>query len=159
MGKVQSKAIPLANLRVQEQKPVRFGSDQRTVKEAFPDVDPGVRPCGERLTVQLRTPLTMTKGGIHVTDETRETEMWNEQTGIVRYVGPLAFRKRDTMEYWPEGAWCQPGDFVRIPKYNADRIVVQTGPKAEDIALFVTLKDVEVVATVPGDPLAIKSFV
>lgn len=127
--------------------------------EAFPAIPLPLEPCGERLLVQLRTPKSKTAGGIILSDDTREAELWNEQTAKVVAIGPCAFRNRETLKPWKEGMWCKVGDFVRIPKYGADRIKVPVGNGAEDIALFVTIKDTEVLAKVIVDPLSIQSFV
>ena len=75
-------------------------------------------------------------------------------------IGPLAFKKRDTMEPWPEGSWCDVGDFLRVPKWGGDRWEAKVpGQKDEDPALFMILNDHEVIAKVTGDPLAMRAFV
>ena len=75
-------------------------------------------------------------------------------------IGPLAFKKRDTMEPWPEGSWCDVGDYLRVPKGGGDRWEVPVpGQPDEDPALFMILNDHEVIATVTGDPLAMRAFV
>jgi len=75
-------------------------------------------------------------------------------------IGPLAFKKRDTMEPWPEGSWCEVGDYLRVPKWGGDRWEVPVpGQAEEDPALFMILNDHEVIATVTGDPLAMRAFV
>jgi co-chaperonin GroES (HSP10) len=92
------------------------------VEEAFPLVDPGARPLGARVLVQLRrTKKTVTASGIVLVEETRETEKWQNMVGKVLMLGPLAFRKRDSMEPWVEGVWVKEGDFVRVPKWGGDR--------------------------------------
>jgi len=74
-------------------------------------------------------------------------------------LGPLAFKNRNTMESWPEGNWCKPGDFVRVPKYGGDRWKVPHGKDGEEEALFVIFNDLDIVGGVVGDPLAIKAFI
>jgi co-chaperonin GroES (HSP10) len=103
---------------------VEFGYE--SLNEAFPDCDPGVVPLGSRVMVQVRTPKKVTKGGLHLPDDIRETEFWVSQVAKVLAIGPLAFHNRNTMELWPEGAWCRPGDFVRVPKNGGDRWTVKT---------------------------------
>ena len=89
---------------------------------AFPSVDPGAKPLGGRILVQLRrTKKTVTSAGIILVEETKETEKWNNMVAKVIENGPLAFKKRDSMEPWPEGSWCEPGDFIRVPKWGGDR--------------------------------------
>lgn len=129
-----------------------------TIEEAFPAADAGIRPFGSRVLVQIRTPKRKTKGGIILTTDTRETEHWNTQIAKVIAMGALAFKNRTSMEQWPEGSWCKPGDFVRVPKYGGDRWTVAT-EDGEDEALFVIFNDLDLVGMVTGDPRAIKAFV
>ena len=128
---------------------------------AFPSVDPGAKPLGARILVQLRrTKKKATSAGIILVEATKETEKWNNMVAKVIEIGPLAFRKRDTMEPWPEGSWCEVGDYIRVPKWGGDRWEVPVpGEKDEDQALFMVLNDHEVIAKLTGDPLAMKSFV
>jgi co-chaperonin GroES (HSP10) len=128
------------------------------VDEAFPPCDPGVVPFGSRVLVQVRTPKTKTKGGIILTSETRETDAWNTQVAKVLSVGDLAFKTRSTLEPWPEGSWCKPGDFVRVPKYGGDRWTVKTDD-GEGEALVVIFNDLDLIGRVTGDPLAVKAFI
>lgn len=135
---------------------VEFGWDD--VNDAFPACDPGVQPFGSRVLVQIRTPKSKTKGGIILTTDTRETDAWNTQIAKVIAVGELAFRNRNTMDKWPEGSWCDVGDFVRVPKYGGDRWTVKT-TDGEDEALVVIFNDLDLIGKVTGDPLAIKAFI
>jgi len=125
-------------------------------EDAFPDIDPGVRPFGSRILLQIRRAKTKTKGGIILAGETRDTEMWNTQVAKVRALGPLAFHNRNTMEPWPEGAWVAIGDYVRAPKYGGDRWSVRDAEGDEII--FVIFNDLDLVAKITGDPLAMKAF-
>ena len=126
---------------------------------AFPSVDPGAKPLGGRILVQLRrTKRTVTGAGIILVEETRETEKWNNMVAKVIEIGPLAFKKRDTMEPWPEGSWCEIGDYIRVPKWGGDRWEVEVDGE-EEKALFMILNDHEVIAKVTGNPLEMKAFV
>ena len=131
------------------------------IAEAFPAADAGVQPFGSRVLVQIRTPKTKTAGGLILHSESRDTEKWNTQVARVVSVGPLAFKNRDTMQSWPEGSWCQPGDFVRVPKYGGDRWEVPLGMKdgSHESAMFVIFNDIDITGQVTGDPLAIKAFI
>lgn len=128
---------------------------------AFPSVDPGAKPLGGRILVQLRrTKKKATSAGIILVEETKETEKWNNMVAKVLIVGPLAFKNRDTMQGWPEGSWCEVGDYIRVPKWGGDRweVKVPGEDDLEDPALFMVLNDHEVIAKVTGDPLAMKAF-
>jgi len=127
---------------------------------AFPSVDPGAKPLGARILVQLRrTKKKSSGGGIILVVETKETEKWNNMVAKVIEIGPIAFKHRDTMQPWPEGSWCEVGDYLRVPKWGGDRweVPVENEPD-EDPALFMVLNDHEVIAKVTGDPLAMKAF-
>ena len=135
--------------------------DDAEMAWAFPSVDPGAKPLGGRILVQLRrAKRKATKAGIILVSETKETEKWQNMGAKVIEIGPLAFRKRDTMEPWPEGSWCQPGDFIRVPKWGGDRweVKVPGEDDLEDPALFMILNDHEVIAKVTGNPLEMKAF-
>lgn len=132
------------------------------LREAFPAVDPGAKPLGARILVQLRrTKKTVTSAGIVLVQETKETEKWQNMVAKVIAIGPLAFKKRDTMEPWPEGSWCEVGDYLRVPKWGGDRweVPVPGEDENEDPALFMVLNDHEVIAKLTGDPLAMKAFI
>jgi hypothetical protein len=64
------------------------------------------------------------------------------------------------MQGWPEGTWCQVGDYIRVPKWGGDRWEVQVpGEKEnEEPSLFMILNDHEVIAKLTGDPLSMKAF-
>ena len=135
-------------------------SNEAALREAFPEVDPGAVPVGGRILVQWRQTIKKTtSSGIVLVEETKETEKWNNQVAKVIAVGSLAFKKRDTLEPWPEGNWVEVGDFVRVPKWGGDRWEVPFGDPAEgETALFSVFNDHEVIARVTGDPLKVRAF-
>ena len=129
------------------------------LREAFPVVDPGATPLGARVLVQLRpAKKTVTASGIVLVSETRETEKWQNMVGKVIALGPLAFRKRDTMEEWVEGIWCNVGDFIRVPKWGGDRWEVDNPLNKDEPILFMIINDHEVIAKITSDPLAVKGY-
>jgi co-chaperonin GroES (HSP10) len=134
---------------------------EQTLEQAFPLVDPLMRPYGGRVLVQLRAVKEkVTQSGIILTEETKETEKWNTMIGKVIAIGPLAFKKRDSMEPWPEGSWAQVGEFVRVPKWGGDRWEIdfeEDGLKGK--ALFTFFNDHELIGQVTGDPRQIKAFI
>ena len=131
------------------------------LQDAFPAVDPGAIPLGARVLVQLRkAKKRMTQSGIILPEETRDTERAQNPVAKVIAFGPLAFKKRDTMESWVEGTWCEVGDYIRVPKWGGDRweVPVPGQTRDDDPALFMVLNDHEVIAKLTGDPLAMKAF-
>jgi co-chaperonin GroES (HSP10) len=127
---------------------------------AFPSADPGAKPLGGRVLVQLRrTKKKTTNAGIILVEETKETEKWNNMVAKVIEIGPLAFKHRDTMQSWPEGSWCAVGDYIRVPKWGGDRWEVAIPEDKDDPVLFMIINDHEVIAKVTGNPLLMKAFV
>ncbi len=117
----------------------------------FPDIDPGQQPLGNRILVQLRRVKKTTSSGIILSEETRDHERYNTQIAKVLTFGPLAFKRWDTMEGWPEGTWVEKGDFVRVPKYGGDRFEVNV-PGEQEAVVFMLLNDRDLIAKVTGDP-------
>lgn len=131
-----------------------------SLEEAFPEVDPGIRPFGSRVLVQMRRAKGKTKGGILLVADTKDSEIWNGQVGKVIAMGPIAYCDRKTGEPWPEGKWCEVGDYVRTAKFGGDKwqIPLPNG-SADDTVLFVMFNDADVLGKVTGDPLSIRVFV
>jgi co-chaperonin GroES (HSP10) len=129
-----------------------------TLAEAFPPhVDPRFVPFGTRVLIQLRRTQTKSKGGILLVEETKTDKRFAEQIAMVHSMGSLAFRKRDTMEPWPEGQWCKPGDFVRVPRFNGDRWHVRMEDGGEPVT-FVLYNDYELFGRITGDPLKMNVY-
>ena len=128
------------------------------IEEAFPLVDPGAIPLGARVLVQMRlAKKKMTESGIILPEETRDTERAQNPIGKVVAIGPLAFKKRDSMEPWVEGSWCDVGDFLRVPNWTGDRWTVRHGE--DEQVEFMIMNDHEVIAKVTGNPLEVRAFV
>ena len=141
-------------------EPVAF--DDAEIAWAFPSVDPGAKPLGGRILVQLRRTKKKTTGsGIILVEETKEAEKWNNMVAKVIEVGPLAFKNRDTMQGWPEGSWVVAGDYIRVPKWGGDRweVKVPGEDHLEDAALFMILNDHEIIAKVTCSPLEMRAFI
>lgn len=126
------------------------------LENAFPVGDPGIKPLGSRVLVQVRSPEARSKGGIILSVNDQDTQMWNTQVAKVLAVGSLAFKNRNTMEPWPEGAWCKEGDFVRAPKYGGDRWTTEL-PDGQK-CYYMLINDMDVLGVVTTDPLSIKAF-
>lgn len=132
-----------------------------SLAEAFPDVDSGHEPLGHRVIVQIRVSKGKSAGGILLVKDTKDTEQWNTQVAKVVGIGPLAFHSRNTGTPWPEGAWVEAGDYVRVPKHGGDRWQVTVPGKSsgsDDVVLFAMFDDLHLLAKVK-DPLAVIAFV
>jgi co-chaperonin GroES (HSP10) len=135
---------------------------EQTLEEAFPVIDPLMAPYGARVLVQLRAVKDkVTSAGIYLPEDVKETEKWNTMIGKVIAIGPLAFCNRETQNPWPEGAWAQVGEYVRVPKWGGDRWEVdfEDAKGLKGKALFTFFNDHELIGKVTGDPRAIKAFI
>ena len=129
------------------------GFAPQSVKDAFPEVPLPVMPFGGRVLVQIRRMPSSSRGGIILVEDTRDTAKWNTQVAKLVAIGPLAFRNRETGELFPEGAWAKIGDYVRIPRWDGDRVEVMV-KGSNDPVVFVTFNDGQLIAKVLGDPTA-----
>jgi co-chaperonin GroES (HSP10) len=123
----------------------KYQVDGRSEADCFPAVDPGIKLKGNRIVVQLRKAKDVSKGGIILVSDTKATEKWNEVIAKVVSIGPLAYRDLSTLEPWPEGAWVQLGDLVRVIKYGGDRWAV---PHGDGEVVFIILQDSEVICAI-----------
>lgn len=122
-----------------------------SLADAFPSAEPGLIPFGSDVLVQIRTPATITSGGILIPEESRETDQWNMQAAKVISLGPVTFCNRETLQPWPEGPWCKIGDYVRVPKYGGDRWWVEVPGSTDGKALFVLFNDLDLKGLIPPD--------
>lgn len=123
----------------------------------FPKVDPGVEPFGSRVLVQIKQVGKVTRGGILLSEDTQGAEQDNTVVALVRSIGPLAYRKRDTLDAWPEGIWCPPGTIVRVPRFgNHERFVLPDGGSGSvEFRLF---DDFQMLGLVTSDPDQFRAY-
>lgn len=149
------------------------------MSEAFPEVDPLLKPFGNLCLVQIRRPKKFAASGLELVSESRAIEYYNTQIARVIAVGDLCFATvrnidgEEKMLPWPEGPWFKPGDFVRVPKYGGDRFTVKATVKesrkligqkeetdfdVEDDIVFSLFKSRDIQGVVTGSPFAIGAF-
>ena len=104
------------------------------------------RPTGYRILILPFTLPEVTKGGIHIVKATLDKERLATVVGYVVAMGPDAY---GDLNKFPEGAWCNEGDWVIFGRYAGARFQIEGG----DIRL---LNDDEILATI-SDPEAILS--
>lgn len=112
------------------------------IKEHFPDVEPGVRPCGNQIVVQLRT-VQKKAGTIWLAPDTQDFNKHNTQVARLVKLGAIAFKDRKSGEEWKEGAWATVGDVVIAPKFGGFRFEVPI-PGQEETAIFAVFNDYDV---------------
>lgn len=113
------------------------------VQKHFPEVEPGARPTGNQLLVQLRTVPKQSRGGIVLVEETKEFNQGNTQVARLVRMGSIAYRDRGTGEVWKEGTWANVGDIVLAPRYGGYRFDIPI-PGTEDKATFAIINDFDV---------------
>ena len=126
------------------------------IDEVFPVVNSGVIPFGSRVVVQVRRPERKTRSGIILIEETREATTLNTQIAKVVAIGALSFRNRTDLTPWPEGNWCDVGDFVRIPQFGGSRFMRKLD--GDDI-MFVIFNDLDIIGKVTDDPATIVTYI
>lgn len=104
------------------------------------------RPTGYRVLILPYTPGNKTKGGIILANETVDREKIATVVGYVVALGPDAYN--DKVKF-PEGAWCDKGDWVIFGRYAGARFKIEGG----DMRL---LNDDEILAVIdnPEDILS-----
>ena len=113
------------------------------IKQHFPEVDPGVKPCGPKILVQLRTIKEKTSGGIVLVEDTKQFNNGNTQIGRIVSVGGIAFRDRSSGDEWKEGKWADVGDIVVVPRWGGFRVEVPI-PDCDEKAIFCVFDDTNV---------------
>jgi len=95
-------------------------------------------PTGYRLLILPFTPPEKTKGGIMLAKQTLDKERIATVVGLVVRKGPDAYSDPDK---FPDGPWCEEGDWVIFGRYAGARFNIDGG----DMRL---LNDDEILATV-----------
>lgn len=126
-----------------------------TLEEAFPSVEPGVKPFGARVLVQFRTVRNKTESGIVLVDDTKQYNRAATQLAKILSLGPIAYCNRDTGLPWREGVWAEVGTFVRVPRYGGDRFD-RVNKETGETMLFGIFSDHEIIAGV--DPTAFEEL-
>ena len=81
-------------------------------------------PTGWRIVVLPYRPPNTTKGGIVLAKEAVDKQQIATVCGYVVEVGPLAYKDSDK---FPDGPWCQKGDWVIFARYAGARINIEGG--------------------------------
>ena len=113
------------------------------IQQHFPQVDPGAKPAGAKILIQLRTLKEKTIGGIVLAEATKDFNNGNTQVGLVVAVGGIAFRDRSSGEEWKEGAWAKVGDLVILPRWAGFRFEIEI-PGQKEKAIFAVFDDTNV---------------
>lgn len=123
---------------------------EQYIEKHFPNVEPGARPTGNQVMIQLRTVPKQSRGGIVLVEETKDFNKGNTQVARLVKCGQIAFKDRSTGETWKEGAWAEVGDVVLAPRYGGFRFEVPV-PGTEDEAIFAIINDFDIKMVIEGN--------
>lgn len=123
---------------------------QEYVQKHFPEVDPGARPTGNQVMIQLRTVKERTASGLYLAEETKDFNKGNTQVARLVKCGQIAFKDRSTGETWKEGAWSEVGDIVLAPRYGGFRFEVPV-PNTGETAIFAIINDFDIKMVIEGN--------
>ncbi len=130
------------------------------IEEAFPPIDPGFVPNGNRVLIQVRRAQEKSKGGIIITETSQEVNLYDEQIGKVVAIGQAAFRNPADMSQWAEDPWFEVGDFVRFPKFGGDKTwtITKNGENTEK-TLFIVFREFDTIGKIYCNPLDIRGAI
>ena len=123
---------------------------EQYIEKHFPNVEPGARPTGNQVMIQLRTVPKQSSGGIVLVEETKVFNKGNTQVARLVKCGQIAFKDRGTGETWKEGAWAEVGDIVLAPRYGGFRFEVPV-PGTDDEAIFAIINDFDIKMVIEGN--------
>ena len=135
-------------------KPERFLEKQeksvlipRTEEEIKEYLNILPQPVGYRLLIKPYSGKKKTKGGIYLSEKTKETIEMTTVVGYVVKMGDLCYK--DTQKF-PTGPWCKEGQFVIYGRYSGARFKTRYGEHR-------ILNDDEIIGTInqPEDILAL----
>jgi chaperonin GroES len=81
-------------------------------------------PTGWRILILPYRGKGKTEGGIYLPDKIVEENTVSTQVGYVLKVGGLAYKDP---EKFPEGPWCEKGDWVMFARYSGSRFKIDGG--------------------------------
>ena len=100
--------------------PATFALPEAT-DETLSALDKLPKPTGWRILILPFTLPETTKGGVLLSDETRERNQLATNVGYVVSLGPDAYKDESK---FPDGPWCKQGDWVMFGRYAGSRFKI-----------------------------------
>tara|TARA_R100000935_G_scaffold56182_1_gene87277 strand:+ start:292 stop:726 length:435 start_codon:yes stop_codon:yes gene_type:complete len=97
---------------------------QKTAEEISSQLDSLPKPTGYRVLILPRGRNSVTEGGIQLVKNTIEQDTISSVVGYVISLGPDAYK--DAVKF-PEGAWCEAGEWVLFGRYAGARFKIDGG--------------------------------
>ena len=114
--------------------------EEKSVEEITSQTEKLPQPTGYRVLILPRGRSAVTDGGIQLVSETIERDTVSSVVGYVISLGPDAYK--DPVKF-PEGAWCEEGEWVLFGRYAGARFKIDGG----ELRL---LNDDEILAKIPN---------
>jgi len=96
--------------------------DPKVLHEKVRDRVP--QPTGWRITVLPYMGKDKSKGGIALSNQTRQLNQLTTSCGYVLKMGDLAYADQSK---FPNGPWCKEGDWVIFARYGGSRLNIEGG--------------------------------
>lgn len=131
-----------ADERAADQKVEEEEAQQRPENMDQSILDRIPKPTGWRIVVLPFKPPKKTKSGIVLAEQAVERQQIATVCGYVVATGPLAYADTDK---FPDGPWCQKGDWIVFGRYAGARIGIDGGEIRilNDDEVLATIKDPE----------------
>ena len=98
--------------------------DTKTIEQDVNLLDKLPTPTGYRILVLPYAGPKKTKGGVYLSDKTQATIQMTTVCAYVLKVGDLAYKDK---EKFPNGPWCEKGDWVIFGRYAGARFKIEGG--------------------------------
>jgi len=98
--------------------------DTKTIEQDANLLDRLPTPTGYRILVLPYAGPKKTKGGLYLSDKTQATIQMTTVCAYVLKVGDLAYKDK---EKFPNGPWCEKGDWVIFGRYAGARFKIEGG--------------------------------
>ena len=98
--------------------------DTKSIEQDVNLLDRLPTPTGYRILVLPYAGPKKTKGGLYLSDKTQATIQMTTVCAYVLKVGDLAYKDK---EKFPNGPWCEKGDWVIFGRYAGARLKIEGG--------------------------------
>jgi co-chaperonin GroES (HSP10) len=98
--------------------------DSKAIEQDANLLDRLPTPTGYRILVLPYAGPKKTKGGLYLSDKTQATIQMTTVCAYVLKVGDLAYKDK---EKFPNGPWCEKGDWVIFGRYAGARFKIEGG--------------------------------
>jgi chaperonin GroES len=138
-----SKLIVPSYLKGNEKK----AKEEKKEEDKGPAMERVPQATGWRIVVLPYKGVEKTKGGLLLTDKAIEEQQLTTNVGLILSMGSDAYADKNK---FPNGPWCEKGDWVVFAKYAGSRVRIEGGEIRilNDDEILAKLKDPKDVLTI-----------